>query len=483
MIKRLTIRGRMTAWYLLSMTAILGAFGGATYLLMRVHLEEQFDEELAEEATELAEEFSRTTGSMESKFKRHFSEHGRFSFQVYDPEGKVIFGSPWLLSHKLPPVSWPDRVPFARTINVNLEHVGWHRLYLKTVQTRDRPLVIGVIAPHSRVTDELSSYVRILTAAAILALMIASGAGYFMTAKALAPVDGIARTAELIAANDGQGAVPIENPHDELGRLATTLNQTFARLRELIEHTRRFTADAAHEIRTPLSVMRAECELAFAQELDFAQREHARAIILEEIDRLSVLLDEMLTLSRLDEALAAPHRDAVFLRPLLMDVVESFHDWSNQKGVALSFDGLPDRAVIGDDVALCRLFSNLIDNAIKYTPAGGRVSVYGREVGRTITISIVDTGPGIDREHWQRIFDRFYRIPSTMTSSTSGSGLGLAICHGIATTHNAKITLDSTVGEGTEFKVTFSIGGPRAGTLTEDSPPPRELLENVPNYA
>jgi signal transduction histidine kinase len=293
--------------------------------------------------------------------------------------------------------------------------------------------------------------------AGTLALLAAFCGGYMITGQAMRPLEQIIDDAERISAENFNDLVTVQNPHDELGRLAITLNRTFSRLRRSLQQMSRFTADAAHELRTPLAALRLECDVALKGEPDLNSLKQSMSLALEEIDRLSHIVNQLLSLSRLDSGVDSQNMDSVFLQPLIRDVAELLDKSARVKGIDLMVGQIPDCVIQGDDVELSRLFFNLIDNAIKYTSAGGRVSIIGRQIDNSVELSITDTGIGIEQKDMEHLFDRFYRVDTSRNAMTGGAGLGLAICKAVADAHQAKLSVTSAVGCGSTFKVTFPV--------------------------
>ena len=457
MLANFSIRWRLTLWYMGTLLVILLGFSLAMHTMIRRHLYAQQDTELAEEANEVAGELLESPDNLTEHLSRHFSERGRFRVQVDKPDGTVLCGTPSLQEQTLPQVDWNRGATAPWVSNVPIDGLSSQRLYGRLVQTPSGPLAVRVVVSNKQVEENLQSFGAIVLAAAILALFAACFGGMLIARQALRPLERMTQTAERISMEDSVEMVIVENPYDELGRLATTLNQTFLRMRKSIKQMGQFTADAAHELRTPLAVLRLECDVALNGNPDPEDVKRSLALALEEIDRLSHIVDELLTLSRIDSGTAVQASEEVYLGPLVRDVAESLDVAATTKGVQLQVGEIPEGIVRGDDVALSRLFFNLIDNAIKFTPPGGKIKLAGKLHQGLITITVADTGIGIDRRHWDHLFDRFYRVDASRNFESGGAGLGLAICKSIADAHSAKIAVTSEVGQGSTFSVTFTV--------------------------
>ena len=276
---------------------------------------------------------------------------------------------------------------------------------------------------------------------------------------ALAPVDQIIE--EVREISDGRTLhrrLPVPMEQDELGRLAVTLNQMMGRLEKSFAALHRFTADASHELKTPLTVVRAGVERAITTPNLPRETLEVLAESLQEAKRMAELVDALLTLARADEGLARLHREPVDLRELVRETQETGELLAEQAGVVVDV-ATPDAPVVMDvdRSRIHQLVLNLVENAVKYTPRGGRVRVSLGPQNGTVTISVADTGIGIAPGDLPHIFDRFWRadLARTRTAERPGTGLGLAICKWIAEAHGGRIDVVSRPGRGTTFTVTL----------------------------
>lgn len=454
-----SLRWRLTVWYVSAMLAVVALFAGITLALVRRHVHARIDGELVEEARELAEElsFAKSTDEFRQRFALHYAEHGGFSFQVSRFDGTVLVGSPWLLAHHLPRPASPLDLASPHMQDWMLPRLGLQRVLFRTVRGPTESLLIHVVTPHAAAERELQTFAGVLFMGGALAVSAACAGGWLIARQALRLVDRMALAAERISAENLCELVPVDNPHDELGRLATTLNETFDRLRRSIDEIRRFTADAAHELRTPMAVMRTTLEVALRSDLNPEDLRNKTEVALAQATRLSTLIDQLLALSRLETRSPIQVMEEVSLSALLKDVVESIQPAANRKRVSLLVDELPDCIVFGDDVLLSRVFFNLLDNAIKFTPAGGVIRLSAEANESRMQVAVEDTGPGIDPIHWPHVFQRFYRVDQSRNPQVPGAGLGLAICKSIVVAHGGEITVGSEPGRGARFTVTLPV--------------------------
>lgn len=283
-----------------------------------------------------------------------------------------------------------------------------------------------------------------------LLVVIAGAGGYFLAARALVSIDKITRTARQISAQDLSARLNLPETDDEVGRLAATFDSMLARLDDAFQRERRFAADASHELRTPLAAIQTILSSTLARRRTPAEYEQVLADLDEETDRLRTLVEGLLHLAHGDAARSMA-KDTVNLSNLLVDVAGSLRPLAEDKGLELTADISDNLSVTGDSDALIRLFVNLLDNAIKYTEQGQISLVADPRANGLVQVTIADTGVGIAAAHLPHIFDRFYRVDQSRT--TSGAGLGLAIALSVAQAHGGTIGVESEIGKGSVFTV------------------------------
>ena len=379
-----------------------------------------------------------------------------YVFQVRTTGGKTFFRSSGIGLREIPA---PDmqlastRGPIYQ--GVTLGELGPARLASRIITDPAGPLLIqaaATLTPNARALREL---VVIVLTLGPLALVCALGGGYWLARKALAPVDRMAAKAAEITSTRLDRRLDEPVTEDELCYLARTFNAMIAQLQRSFEEVRRFTADAAHELRTPLAAMRTEAEVALRSPRSPERDGHVLEDSTQEIERLSRLVSHLLFLSREDTGIGIRDFQPVQLDDVVREVGEHMQVAAREKGVKLMVD-LPERCqVSGNADRLRQLVFNLLDNAIKYTPADGTVSVSGKPSNGKALVSIIDTGIGIPADHLPHVFDRFYRVDAARSSETDGTGLGLAICRSIAETHGGSIEIESTLSRGT--RITLSL--------------------------
>ncbi len=302
--------------------------------------------------------------------------------------------------------------------------------------------------------EALHRFQKRLLILAPLALLMASALGYWMSRRALAPVDQMTQAAHEISAHNLSSRLSIPNTGDELQRLAETLNQMLARIEASLERISRFSADASHELRTPITVMRTRTELALRRSRTSAENQHTLEQLHRELMHTSDLLDNLMFLARTDSDAEHLRMVPTNIKDVLQDVLAQALPMADAKHVTLDAE-LPQQPIwiAGDHQLLQRLFLILVDNAVKYTPSSGQVSIrFGAENGM-IVISVIDSGIGISNEDLPHIFDRFYRADKARSREMGGAGLGLSIGRWIAEAHGGSVVAESQPATGSTFKV------------------------------
>ncbi|MGP0067917.1 MAG: heavy metal sensor histidine kinase [Isosphaeraceae bacterium] len=462
----LSIRWRLTAWYGIVLSAILAGFSVAVYLVMRHHLLALSDAALREEIAEVSDEVGRAASlsDLPGALGLRFSQVDGYACQVSTLGGEPLFRSAGLGPEGLPsPAARPDGGDGLAIEEVTIDGPGLVRLASRIVPGPSgwlRVQVAATLAPNRQALGEL---VTVLVTVGPIALACTLGGGYWLARKALAPIDRMAATAAEITSNRLDRRLEEAGARDELGGLARTYTAMNERLQRSFEEVRRFTADAAHELRTPLAAMRTEAEVALRSPRSPERDGRVLEDLLEEMERLTRLVSQLLFLCREDAGLGAGEIRPLRLDHLVGEVGEHMQVAAQEKGVGLHLDLTGDCPVRGDADRLRQLFFNLLDNAIKYTPAGGAVAVRGEAHNGQVRVTVADTGIGIPADHLPHVFDRFYRVDPSRSPETEGSGLGLAICRSIAEAHGGRLGIDSDLEGGTRVTLVLPSHRPDGG--------------------
>lgn len=308
-------------------------------------------------------------------------------------------------------------------------------------------------------TDSVESnktLVLILIAGLPSALILALLGGYFLAGRALSPIKIITRKAQEITAENLSERLPVQNPHDEIGHLASVFNATLARLENSFQQLRRFTADASHELRTPLTSIRSVGEVALQKSSDQKSYQEAIGSMLEETERLTHLVDNLLVLARGDAGKAKLNLRSTDLGSLVGAVVDELRVLAEEKNQTLSTSFQPSVMVTIDEATIRQALSNVLHNAIMYTPQGGKIDVLmsKTEDGHAV-VDIIDNGPGIPESDRSKVFERFYRIDKARSRAEGGIGLGLAIARWAVEINKGTITFQDKNEPGTYCRITL----------------------------
>lgn len=444
----LSIRWRLTLWYGIVLGIVLTGFGTAVYLIMGRELLAQQDAALSEELAEIVREVERATSwsGLRAELTRQFARHEGYEFQVATPSGEILFQSGRLGSVALPVQTLP--AGFAQESH-SLEALGKWRIQSRSAPGPDGRLIVQAAATLEPIETQMERLLAVLCLAGPLALAGAVAGGYLLARAALAPVDRMAAAADEITVSSLHRRLEVPHAGDELGRLGRTLNGMIARIERSFNDIQRFTADAAHELRTPLSVMRTEAEVALRSSRSPTEYRDVLQNMLEEIELLTRHAEQLLFLSRLDAGDVSQPQELLSFARVARDVAEEMRVVAQEKNLTLDLGRLENCAVRGNELQLRRLLLNLLDNAIKYTPAGGRVMVHMERSGESLHTIVEDTGIGISADHLPHVFKRFYRVDPARDQTTGGVGLGLAICQAVSQAHGGELRIESQFGRGT----------------------------------
>jgi heavy metal sensor kinase len=452
---RLTIRWRLALWNALAFGVLLVTFAVLVYGLAHRAAVGAVDRKLQGALDQLARD-ERTIRDPEQlqHWVGEFWEHDQVACAVFDPAGKRVLRTEELTADALPesPGAGSGFATVTRPV------IGRQRVLTAPLPHASDGRTVVLLASTAEADRALGQLRVALFTAVPAALAAAAAAAFLLAGRALAPMAHVTEATRRITADRLGERLPVPNPGDELGRLAATVNDMLGRLERAFAEMRRFTADASHELRTPLAVLRAEVEVAQGKPLSPDEVRELLASVLEECDRLARLTDQLLTLARQDAGTAPPAREPVDVAEVTAAVVEDLRPLAEAKGLVLRVEVDPardGRVVLGDPGQLRQAVVNLIDNAVKYTPEGGSVTVSVGSAPGGVAVTVTDTGEGIPAEHLPRVFDRFYRVDKARSREMGGTGLGLAIVKGIIETHGGRVELTSEVGRGTVCTVTL----------------------------
>ena len=477
-------RARLTVSYALVLLGTMVAFGAAVWAERRSSVET----ELGREALRVADNVFFTIQSSPTRFifgDSNASSGAIFKstkdladaldpvpgyFMVLDKQGKLLYSSALMRL-----LSGDDQTALLRYVLQLAEAGGLNVPGVKVSVRNDSLRLFAVVdkSPASqniRVVAALPTNIAELPPQLLVGTMIVLApiifvvsiiVAYLVVGSSFRPVEQLMNEVEAIT--DGRSLhrrLPADSSNDELSRLSVTVNAMLARLETSFAALRRFTADASHELKTPLTVLRADVERAMHPATNRGERMVALEEALQETARMSDLVDSLLTLARADEGRFDIHRTPIELDPLVREVYETAVILGEHAGLTLSLPQLEDGVVMGDRTRLRQLLLNLVTNAIKYTPRGGRVEVaVTRRPHDEIAITVRDTGIGIAATDLPHVFDRFWRADRARSraSERGGFGLGLAISQWIVQAHGGSLTVQSRLGRGSVFTVVLPI--------------------------
>jgi heavy metal sensor kinase len=449
-----SVGARLTLWYTAAFAAAAIVLSVAIWFAVQQSLYRAVDDGLRDrvEGIERFIEDHKSRLSLD-EVKDEFRAHGDF-FQVIDADGRPVHRGTALENADLAPLDADDAGRFADT-TVSGEPL---RVLSRLVTIDGRTYTIQAAAPLSNLEEGLRAAAWHLVPGIPLALLVAAAGGYWLSRRALAPVDRITQTARLITADSLSKRLDVTPTGDELERLSQTLNEMIARLENAFQRITRFTADASHELRTPLAVMRTTAEVALrAPQAGEDQREALEQIVAE-IERMSHLVENLLLIAKADSG-------AADLKRRRIDFVEAVREACSEASVlarvkGLRFDtALPETTlwVNADRDALRRLFLILLDNAVKYTPTGGSLAVIVSAQDGRVLGTVRDSGIGIAPEDLPHVFARFYRTDRARSRADGGAGLGLAIGRWIAEVHGGRLSVESEPQHGSSFHVELPV--------------------------
>jgi heavy metal sensor kinase len=467
-----SLRAQLGLWHagLLALTLLLLA--GFTYVLLREFLYRSADAALKQYAENTAAKIAATLYQYETmhpgtpfglEVERNFLENeelqtwGRY-VQVINTHGLPVAFSDALRTRQLPRLDDALQLGLSGDVTFRTQNkLGEYPVRIVTVPVlmgNRIPYLVQVGASVEGVDIALQRASMILLILTPSVFLIALGGGWWLVGRALQPVDEMTRTALSIESKHLDMRLVPPRTDNEIGRLASALNEMIARLDRSFKQMERFSSDASHELKTPLTSIRGEAEVALMSDLTPEEYRKTFQSIIEETERLTSIVNNLLLLARADANQVRLRQDLLWLDEVAMHAYEPMERLARRKHITLEIEAMEETPILGDALWLGQLISNLLQNAINYTPEGGQVFLaVVQETQETVALRVRDTGPGIPAEHLPHIFDRFYRVDSGRSRDQGGSGLGLNIARWIAESHGGAISVASALNEGTTFVV------------------------------
>src|ERR1022692_1068171 len=461
-----SFRLQLTAWYLAFFSLLFVLFGFFLYGVLSNALEKRLDVPLSSQANTTAVLFQDELGEMKGDVPKAAAE--AVSEMRLDGSTVAIFDGNRMLaaSAPVPPPGFEAAAAEASSrdepdLILPLPHFGKsgaraavHRMAAEGAPAGPVYFILAV-GPLDPIAASLQVVRNVLFFGMPFLLALAGIGGYWLTTRSLAPLSWMAEQARKMTGSNLETRLDIGNAADELTMLAASFNELLSRLDQSFEGMRRFVADASHELRTPISVIRGEADVALSHDRAAAEYKESLAIILDESRRLSRLVDDLLNLARADAGHVRLQPQDFYFNDLLADCCRSVQSLASARKIQLEWRCAGDVPFRGDEELLRRLVVNLLDNAIRYTPEGGKVSPALDAQGPELRIRVADTGLGMAPDAVPHVFERFYRADKARSRADGGFGLGLAIVKWIAESHNGAVELSSQPESGSVFTVTL----------------------------
>jgi two-component system, OmpR family, sensor kinase len=471
-----SVRARLTLWYAGLLALFLVGLSLATYFIFWRSTLERTDSNLAE----LAEAFLTTVHAemqdnygpdapkaavQEAMLEHRFRDH---VFIVLDPAGGFLTTSEESAAKSASEPSTPRLFAspgFQKLINdsSHSDHLfatlkggrGGYRAFTRKFPLKGQTYTLIIVQSLHSQKEMLEEVQGTFAWIIPLAILLASAGGYFLARKSLAPVVAMSDRAGHINAANLHERLPVQNKNDELGQLAASFNQLLERVDQSFERQRRFMADASHELRTPAAILRGESEVALSRDARSADEyRESLAVLHAEAQHLTQIVEDLFTLTRADAGQYPLSPHDFYLDELVADAAHTTRSLALAKNIALTCEVPQELPIRADEALLRRMILNLLDNAIKYTPSGGAVSVSAHRAGEEYALSVADTGPGIPADSQHRVFERFFRVDKARTRSENdagGAGLGLSIARWIADAHGGRLILARSDASGSTF--------------------------------
>ena len=463
-----SVRARLTLWYTVVLAVVLVTFSGISYVLLAREIRASTDALLAATAHELTGAFVDDPNAVRGGDLLLDFRYSDRAIMVFGTDGRIVASSRSSLSRydreHLSQLVRSGRTGYA-TIDGGEENEGI-RVFANPISVMGVPHIVVVAHDLHDQAERLESAQRALFLGIPLALLVAAGGGYIMARKSLAPVTTMSIKARQIGAETLTERITVKNERDELGFLATTLNELLQRLQRAFESQRSFMADASHELRTPLAIIQGEADVALSRnDRNPEEYRESLAIVQTAARKLTRIVESLFLLARSDAGRYPISRTRFYLDEFLSDCIRAMRSVAGARGVSLTCEAPAELVIVADEALLHRMILNLIDNALKFTPPGGSVTVAAQSAADQYIIRVSDSGVGIAEADRSRVFERFYRGERTRnprsaaaSNISTGAGLGLPIAKWIAEAHGGRLFLDRSDESGTTFVITLPCG-------------------------
>ncbi|OPY75604.1 MAG: Sensor kinase CusS [Syntrophorhabdus sp. PtaU1.Bin153] len=461
----LPIKWKLTLWYGGILSIILVIFASGVYIYFKNSLQKSIDAKIRSIGEVLSSSLTETHNtSIFGNFERYLENvlgrkpKGKF-IQIMDSSGRIGAKMSDIEGETLPTsFSTLESALRGEIVYETIERVT-PRIRMVTIPIVENKKVSSVVQVGTSLEDFDETMKKLLIIMIIsipTSISVTIVVGYFMAKKALRPVDQIRRAAVKISSSNLDEKIDIGGRRDELGRLAQTFNAMIGRLKDAFQRVNQFSIDVSHELKTPLTILKGETEVALRKEREKEDYKELLKSNLEEIDRMSSIIDDLLLLSKADAKEIKLNLEEIALRDLIMGVCMDMKIFADRKSIEIDVGELEDVRVKGDELKIRRMLWNIMENGIKYTENGGKVFISSYVNDGYARIDVKDSGTGISEEDIRFIFDRFYRADRSRRRE-SGSGLGLSISKWIAEAHGGSIEVESQPGQGSLFSMKLPI--------------------------
>ena len=453
-----SVRLRLALWYAAATALVLIAFAWFVYEVIEHRLAAEIDRQLRIDFDLVEPQLSLDTeGRVDWTIRGSHGDEGfsRLSawFEVWSEKRELLLRHWPVPESNIKNVLPPPRTSTLSFATAELERGLFVRVMERPGRVQGRSVIIRVFRDETEMRRTLREIVEVSVLGFPLACALAAIGGYLVATRSLAPLDAMARQARQITSESLSKRLPNLNPSDELGRLATVFNETLTRLEASFSELQRFTADASHELRSPLTALRAVGEVALRDGNDPAMLRETIGSMLEEAERLTDLVDALLTLARMDATKADATREGVNIARLLEEIRDQFEVLAAEKGQTLAVTSDHNVAVQTDRTLLRLALVNLVHNAIQHSPSNSRVSLATALRPSGVEISVSDSGRGIAPEYHEKIFEPFFRVDKARSRSGGGVGLGLAIAKRAIERSGGRIIVESDLNRGSVFRI------------------------------
>lgn len=450
--RRLSIRSRLMLWYACSILLLFLGAGVVFRVAVRRTLFSEFDDD-ALDSSILVRHF----------FHVEAAEYRTIDQAVTDLVAEVVFPDRAIQiirpdgSISIPVATVPETLSRRRAAAPAYVRPPIRTLTVPLDTERARGWSIRIVSSAADLEQKLGAVDQWFVVGALFIAVLAAAVGWTLAGRLLQPIDAMARVAERTTAAERAARLPVQNPHDELGRLGRSFNGLLERLDRALTQQRRFLADAAHELRTPIARMSSLAEFTLSNAPTATGATESLTLIADDLRHASKLLDELLQLARADAGERMQRAERVFLDDIAMDAVAAWVPAAARTGVTLDMGDMEEAPIRVDPLLARRLVDTLLENAVRYTPAGGRIETNVRRDGDRVMLTVSDTGIGISSDELPRIFERFFRGTSSRGLAPEGSGLGLPIAAWIVDQCAGTIEVVNGPVRGTSAQVSLPV--------------------------